>query len=98
MTDTENSSGYLINREINILYYENKFKEEFRMMGSTKKVLNWTDKKFEEIVDNPDEKHPNLKAFGLGAIEGVIDGAVIAYPILLVGCFVAAKKLKKLKE
>lgn len=61
-----------------------------------KKVLDWTDEKFEEIdVDN--DKHPMLKAFGLGAIQGFIDGAVIAYPILLIGCIVKNRQIKKLK-
>ena len=61
-----------------------------------KKVLDWTEEKIEEIdVDN--DKHPYLKAFGLGAIQGFIDGAVLAYPFLVVGAFLSAREIKKLK-
>ena len=61
-----------------------------------KKILDWTEAKFEEIdVDN--DKHPMLKAFGLGAIQGAIDGAVIAYPFLVVGAYLSAREIKKLK-
>ena len=67
-------------------------------MTITKRILDWTDKKMDEIVSNPEEKHANLKAFGLGAIEGAIDGAVITYPLLVVGLLVAGNKLSKLKE
>ena len=53
-----------------------------------KMVLDWTEDKITEI-DNDiangtnEIKHPYLKAFGLGAIEGAIDGAVVMYPIVL---------------
>lgn len=66
-------------------------------MTITKRVLDWTDKKMDEVVSNPEEKHANLKAFVLGAIEGTIDGAVIAYPFLIVSLFVAGSQIKKLK-
>lgn len=58
-----------------------------------KKVLNWTEKEMENIDENT--KHPILKAFGLGAIEGAIDGAVLAYPILVGGMFFIRAALKK---
>lgn len=61
-----------------------------------RKVLDWTEKKFDEIDENT--KHPYLKAFGLGAIEGAIDGAVIAYPFLVVSAFIVGHKLKKLEK
>lgn len=61
-----------------------------------KEILDWTEEKLDEIdVDN--DKHPMLKAFGLGAIQGFIDGAVIAYPFLVVGIYLSASKIKKLK-
>ena len=68
-------------------------------MSMTRKILDWTQEKFDDVVDNIDtEKHPNLKAFGLGCIEGVIDGAVLAYPVLLVTSIIASKKLKDLQK
>lgn len=66
-------------------------------MGITRKILNWTDRKFDEVCDNPNEKHPEVKAFALGGVEGLIDGAIISVPILLVSCIVAGKQLKKFK-
>lgn len=61
-----------------------------------RKILDWVDKKFNAIDENT--KHPSLKSFGLGAIEGVIDGAVIAYPFLLAGIFIAVHKLIRFKK
>lgn len=52
------------------------------MNGLVRKVLDWTDDKFDEI-DVTNDKHPYLKAFGCGAIEGLIDGAVVWFPIAL---------------
>lgn len=63
------------------------------MTGITRKVLNWTDKKFDAIDENT--KHPYLKAFGLGAVEGVIDGAVLMYPVLIGGLMLANHQLSK---
>lgn len=60
-----------------------------------REILNWTEEKMDDI-DVEKDKHPYLKAFGLGAVEGYIDGAMIAYPILLVGSFIVGRKLKKL--
>ena len=61
-----------------------------------KGILNWTDKQMEEIENNPEVKHPYVKAFGLGVIEGAIDGAVIMYPIVLAaGYYWKNKALKK---
>ena len=48
-----------------------------------KVILNWTAKQMEEIESNPNMKHRYLKAFGIGMIEGAIDGAVVMYPIVL---------------
>lgn len=59
-------------------------------------ILDWVDKKSDAIDENT--KHPLLKSFGLGAIEGGIDAAVIAYPFLIAGTIIAAHKLKKLRK
>ena len=45
-------------------------------------ILNWSDDKFTEIENDiangtNEIKHPYLKAFGLGAIDGAIDGLVV---------------------
>ena len=60
----------------------------------TRQILNWTEEKTEEIIEG-DVKHPYLKAFGLGCIEGLVDGAVLAYPILVASLFLVAKQKNK---
>lgn len=62
----------------------------------TRELLNWTQKKFYEIDE--ETKHPNLKAFGIGVVEGFIDGAIISFPILLIGCGIKNNKIKKLTK
>lgn len=50
-----------------------------------KEILKWRDKKFDELVEKDDEKIDCAKAFGLGAVEGIIDAAVV------VGAFAIVK-------
>lgn len=64
-------------------------------MGITKQIHEWTDKEMEKIMYDENVKHRGLKAVGLGMIEGFIDGAVIAYPILVAGCIYWRKKAGK---
>ena len=54
-----------------------------------KKLLDWTDNKFTEIHDDiasgtNEIKHPYLKLFGLGAIEGAIDSLVVTGALTIV--------------
>lgn len=68
-------------------------------MSIARGILDWTQEKMDDICDNIDEvKHPYVKSFGLGVIEGLIDGAIMVYPILLATCYVAAKKLNDLQK
>ena len=49
----------------------------------TKKILKWTDRKLEEINKSDEIGGKELaKAFGVGAIEGFIDGLVINGAVL----------------
>ena len=57
----------------------------------TRRILNWTGRKLNEL--RPNDSLACVKAFGLGAIEGVIDGHVILYPILFLSLVIANKKL-----
>lgn len=61
-------------------------------MGIARKVIGWVDKNMGNIEDS---KHPLAKAFGVGFVEGCIDGAIIAYPILMAACLMASKKLNE---
>ena len=63
-------------------------------MSLTKKILDWNEKEFEKI-DETKDKHPYLKALRTGVINGFIDGAVFAYPILLACCYYWRKKAEK---
>ena len=48
-----------------------------------KDILYWTDEKYEQIINDPNEKHPYAKAFGLGCIEGALEGLVIGGVMLI---------------
>lgn len=61
-----------------------------------RKVLAWSDKKFNEI-DVSKDKHPNLKAFGLGGIEGYIDGMMLA-PVAYLTGYIIGKAIKNIKK
>ena len=52
-------------------------------------ILGWTDNKFTEIENDiasgtNEIKHPYLKSFGLGAIDGAIDGLVVTGALTIV--------------
>ena len=62
----------------------------------TRMILGWCDDKMEEIENNPNENHPYAKAFGLGAVEGVLDGLVYGGVLLLgLGAAIGISKRKK---
>ncbi len=66
-----------------------------------KMVLDWTEDKITEI-DNDiangtnEIKHPYLKSFGLGAIEGAIDGLVVTGALTVIaGTIIKVASKKK---
>lgn len=59
-------------------------------MSFVHKLLDWNEKKFDEIDENTN--HASPKAFGTGMINGAIDGAVLMYPFLLIACYYWRKK------
>lgn len=61
-----------------------------------KGILKWTDEQMEKIENNIDEvKHPYIKAFGIGAIEGAIDSLVVTGTIVAVAGVVTKVISKK---
>lgn len=58
------------------------------------KVLDWTEKTTNEL-DPKTDKHAYAKAFGLGAVEGLIDSAVFWYLPLLTLCYYWKGKAEK---
>lgn len=57
-----------------------------------KELLKWTDKKMEDVCNDPNESHGFAKAFGLGALEGAIDAVAVLGTVGLLGCIVATFK------
>ena len=63
-------------------------------MSLVKKILDRNEEKFNEI-DVVNDKHPYVKAFMSGAIEGYIDAAVFMYPIVLIASYYWQHKATK---
>lgn len=57
-------------------------------------IIEWCDKKFEESLEEVDERKSTKKAALSGFVEGLGDGAVIMYVPLVIACFVYQAKLK----
>jgi hypothetical protein len=64
------------------------------MFGLARTILDWTDKKYDEAMETDNERDSLRKAAMSGFVEGLIDGAVIAYPFLVIGLLVANHKNK----
>lgn len=48
------------------------------MNSITHMILDWTEEKMDDLLCDVDEtKHPYAKAFAIGALEGLIDGAIV---------------------
>lgn len=62
-------------------------------MNITRSILKWTDEQTEKLTG--EKKSDYVKALGLGMIEGAVDGAVLAYPIVLAGCLYWKKQATK---
>ena len=66
------------------------------MESLTHKILDWTEEKMDDLLyDDGKEKHPYAKAFAIGALEGLIDGAVICGLYFIGAGFVANMKKRK---
>lgn len=63
------------------------------MNSIAKLILDWTEEKFDKLDVN--SKHLYAKAFGIGAIEGIIDAAVMSFPFLLGSCIYWKHKAQK---
>lgn len=65
------------------------------------KMATKLQKKCDEVWDEnyyEDSKLKKAKAIGAAMLSGAIDGAVIVYPIMLVGLIAANRELKKLRN
>ena len=59
-----------------------------------KKILDWTEEETTNLDPENDSK-AYLKAFGLGAIEGLIEGAVLMYVPVLIAAYSWKRKATK---
>lgn len=57
----------------------------------TRKILEWTDKKYDEGV--VEDKTSKVKASGF--VEGLVDGCVIFYPVMVAACIYWQKQALK---
>ena len=60
-------------------------------MDITRNILNWCDKQYKEAITDKNCKHPHVKSAVSGFVEGMVDGAVIMYPILVGVCIYIGK-------
>lgn len=58
-------------------------------------IIDWCDDKLNEAFHEEDERKGMQKAFVSGAVEGLIDAAIMMYVPLTVACFIYQAKLKK---
>lgn len=66
-------------------------------MSISRELLKIGDKLMEDTITEEDSKKRYLKAFTAGALEGVMDAAIVCYPILLAGCCYWKKQALKNK-
>lgn len=64
-------------------------------MGVTRKIINWCDNKFNDALDERDDRKAGVKAFASGFVEGCVDAAVIMYIPVVIACYVYQAKLNK---
>lgn len=57
-------------------------------------IIEWCDNKLNEALHEEDERKGMSKAALSGAVEGLIDAAIIWYVPLTVACFIYQAKLK----
>lgn len=61
----------------------------------TKEILTWIDRKMDDLDKEESISKMQVKAFGLGALEGIIDGFVIAGAVASVAGIIAGIKNRK---
>ena len=65
-------------------------------MRVARTLINWCDNKFNEALNEKDDRKGNAKAFLSGAVEGFVDAAIIMYIPVTIACYIwKAKATKK---
>lgn len=66
------------------------------MLGLTRSINEWTMKKFEGI--EMDDKHPYIKAFALGALDGAVDAVAVIGVVSIIATVIQTVKICKEEE
>ena len=64
-------------------------------MGVARYLINWCDNKFNEALDEEDDRKAGGKAFASGAVEGFMDAAIVMYIPVVIACYVLQHKANK---
>ena len=64
-------------------------------MSVTRNILDWCDTKFNEALNEKDDRKAAKKAIASGLVEGFMDAAVILYIPVVIACFVWQNKANK---
>lgn len=64
-------------------------------MEVTRRLINWCDAKFNEALDEKDDRKASVKAFTSGAVEGFMDAAIVMYVPVLIMCHYYMNKAAK---
>lgn len=65
------------------------------MLNVTRKLIDWCDTKFEEALNEEDDRKAYKKAIVSGAVEGFVDAAVLMFVPLVISGYVYKAKLNK---
>lgn len=65
------------------------------MLNVTRKLIDWCDTKFDEALHEEDHRKATRKAIVSGVVSGFMDGAVLMYVPLVIGCYIYKAKLNK---
>ena len=64
-------------------------------MGVARGLIKWCDKTFKDALHEEDERKAYGKAFASGAVEGIMDAAIVMYIPVLIACCVWKDKANK---
>jgi hypothetical protein len=64
-------------------------------MGVARQLIKWCDKKFNDALHEEDDRKGMQKAFASGAVEGIMDAAIVMYIPVLIACFVYKNQVDK---
>lgn len=64
-------------------------------MNIARHLIEWCDNKYDEAIDEEDDRKAYIKAGVSGLVEGLMDGAIAAFVPLCIACFIYSRRLSK---